>query len=240
MVFNLDLTVQEFVSLKHDVPCPRADADGRSAVGFIRVLKAAADDGNVLGFTLNIDAEPGFRPAIVADDTILNPVSVSMAEFVYLLAEDDTTLAVFSDSAVADNVIGVAMPEVDAVLFVLGKGAVFRDPIANTPTPVKACSIAGGRAVAKDRPLGATAGMEAAISVVPECTAVEADVVAHLEAAAIAVELLYGDVLEGPPVTVLHEDPGDKIAVDVFTRGAVAVEHDVFHTHVVHIEPVDD
>jgi len=84
------------------------------------IFKSCVSNGDVSGFSLDIDADPLLFRTIVTNDTILDPVSAAAAKFICLLTKQYSNLAVAFNCTLPDNIVRVTMSNTDSVPAVLG------------------------------------------------------------------------------------------------------------------------
>jgi presenilin-like A22 family membrane protease len=77
--------------------------------------------------------------------------------------------------------------------------------------------------------------MESEVGIVQGLAILELDVVADLEAEAVAIVVPRDHVAELPAVAVLDEDRAGEVAVDVLVVVAIPVEDEVFDLHVIDV-----
>src|SRR5262249_9773278 len=140
------------------------------------------------------------------------------------LAEQDADFAALDDRVVADQVVGVAMPDRDARLARLEDRVVLGQAEPHTPAEEDADLVALGAVRADDRPLRARAGVESEPLVVVTVAVLDQDVVADLPTDPIAVVIPRDDFADLHIIAILEPDAAGVVAVEEVVVGPVAVE----------------
>jgi hypothetical protein len=103
--------------LQHDRSTP-ADTNTPYLIRSL-FFKSCVSNGDISGFSLNINADPLLFRTIITNDTILDPVSAAAAKFVRLFTKQYSDLAVALDCASPDIVVRVTMSDTDSESAVL-------------------------------------------------------------------------------------------------------------------------
>ena len=119
-VFDSSRTIFKGIALQLDSLSFPADTNTYILLFVGCVFKSCVLNRNICGFSLDIDANPLPIRAVATNDTILNFVPAAAAKFVCLLTKQNSNLAVVLDCARLYNVVGVAVPDTDAVSAVPG------------------------------------------------------------------------------------------------------------------------
>ena len=112
--------ILEGITLQHNSPSLPADTNTYILIFACCIFESCVENGNVLGFSLDIDANPLLFRTIVTNDAILDPVSAAAAKLVCFLTKQYPDLAVTLDHALFYNVVCVTVADTDSV------SAVFR------------------------------------------------------------------------------------------------------------------
>ena len=74
--------------------------------------------GNILRFSLDIDADPFSVRSVIPNEAILNPVAVATTKLSRCFTKQNPHLAIIFNRAPSDHVVRITMPNTDAVPFV--------------------------------------------------------------------------------------------------------------------------
>ena len=143
--------------------------------------------GNILCFSLDINADPFSVRTVIANKAILNSVSMAGAEFIGLFTKEYPHLTIIFDRTSTNHVVRVTMSDTDSIPFVPRQCAIFHEPVGNTPAEENPLAVPIGRASLENRPLGAASRMESEVSVVDGLAILKPDVIANLKAETVAV-----------------------------------------------------
>ena len=130
-MFDVYMTILECIVLQADPLGVGAYSNSYLLYLARVVLEPAVNDGYVLGLSADIDPDPdaGFFRAVIADNAVLDPVSIAAAELRVFGAKEYSHLAVSFDSAVSDEIIRVAVSDAYAESFILRKYAVLHNAV---------------------------------------------------------------------------------------------------------------
>src|SRR5206468_7029915 len=124
-------------------PEAHADAPGRAA----RVADLVLRQRHRLRLALHIDADPRF-PAAVHDAIVLQPIAVGRERLAALGPEQHSDLAAAQDLVVADQVLGVAVADGDAVTPVILDAIPLGEAVPDAPAEEESDVVAAQHIVA--------------------------------------------------------------------------------------------
>ena len=96
---------------------------------FPRFGELISPDRNGLGFTLNINTDSTFIRSAVRNPIVFHYVPMGATPFVWFVTEGDSDLSICFYLIESDNVVGVSMPDGDAILAVVKNPVILRDPM---------------------------------------------------------------------------------------------------------------
>ena len=115
MILDLYGAVDKAVVFQFDVLCLGPNTNGGLLVLASTVFQTVSYDADVACGSLDINANTALLAAVVTDEAVLNAVAMAAGKCVRLLAKEDAHLAIAFDGAVAYDIIGVTVPNADAV-----------------------------------------------------------------------------------------------------------------------------
>lgn len=165
-VLDLHRAILKDIPVQHDSLSLPADTDTYILVFARRIFKPCIVNGDIPDFPLNIDADPLLFCAIIANNTILDLVPAAASKFIRLITKQYPDLAVALDCALPDNIVCVTVPDTDSVSAVIRQHTILCQPIRNAPAEENPLTVAPGKTLLEDGPLGAAPGMESQVAVV--------------------------------------------------------------------------
>jgi len=186
----------------------------------------AAEDEAVVSASDDDGAGVSVAGAIIEEDVVFKGVSVSSERFGFFAKEETDSGVVFHD-VVAEEIIGILVTDGDAFTLVGDEFIVFKLSVLDSPADEHAVRfVARGFAVANDRVLGTTSGMEAQACIVIGYTIFNDDSVAELEADSIAIEVTNFAIPDCDVFAFEKIDASMAATVHGFAFGAIFVADD--------------
>ena len=195
-------------------------------MGFGKADLVTSEDEAVVSASDDNGTGVSVAGAVVEEDVVFKCVSVSSERFGFF-AKEETDSGVVFHYVVAEEVVGILVTDGDAFTLVGDEFVVFKLSVLDSPADEHAVRfVARGFAVANDRVLGTTSGMEAQACIVIGYTILDDDTVAELEADSIAIEVTNFAIPDCDVFAFEKIDASMAATVHGFAFGAIFVADD--------------
>ena len=231
-VHNFCRQARELIFCKIHVTNLFANSDADTSSRSASFLDCIADEANVFGFASDFNSGTIVITAVF-DNVVFDHVAIRPeVESSIFVAKQDSELAAVANLVIPHHVVGVVVPDGDAVQSVAIDDVIFCQSVFDAPAPEDALTVAFQLIAANNRSLRTRAWVNSEIRVVVAVAIFHDDIVADLETDPVAVVITSSHSAERVTIAILQKDTAAIVAVKVFTVLAIAIERDVFNDHI--------